>query len=143
MQRRDFLSWLLKSAYGALGLGCLAALPYLYRDGRGDIKTFFVKTIDVDDLPRIGVKQVEFPFRGLTHKAFVVRRDKDLFVLSPVCSHMGCYVNWNFVENEFLCPCHGGRYDMTGRVTGGPPPKPPTRLPHFIKNGFFYIGIRA
>ena len=143
MQRRDFLSKLLKWAYAALGLGCVSALPYLYNGSNQDIKTFFVKTIDEDDLPRKGVREVEFPFRGLTHKAFIVRKDKDLFVLSPICSHLGCSVNWNFVDNEFDCPCHGGRYDMTGRVIGGPPPKSLTRLPHLVKNGFFYIGIRA
>ena len=143
MQRRGFLSWLLKSAYAVLGLGCLATLPYLYRGGNEDIKTFFVKTVDEDDLPRRGVKEVEFPFRGLTHKAFIVRKNTDLFVLSPICSHLGCSVNWNFVNNEFDCPCHGGRYDMSGHVIGGPPPKPLTRLPYVIKDGFFYIGIRA
>ncbi len=143
MKRREFLSWLLKPAYAVLGLGVLAALPYFYRTGAGDIKTTFVKTIDEDDLPRLGVKTVEFSFRGFTHKAFIVRKNRELFVLSPICSHLGCSVNWNYLNNEFDCPCHGGRYDMAGNVIGGPPPKPLTRLPHVVRNGFFYIGTRA
>jgi Rieske Fe-S protein len=41
-------------------------------------------------------------------------------------------VAWDTAGKEFRCPCHGGRFDAQGRVTGGPPPRPldtvPTRL---------------
>ncbi|MEJ2688901.1 MAG: ubiquinol-cytochrome c reductase iron-sulfur subunit [Deltaproteobacteria bacterium] len=86
---------------------------------------------------------MEFSFAGLSRKVFLVRMDKDLFVLSPSCSHLGCLVNWNDLKREFDCPCHGGRYDMAGKVIGGPPPKPLTRLPYVIKEGFLYVGMRA
>lgn len=43
--------------------------------------------------------------------------------LSPVCTHAGCIVGFNPVEQSWDCPCHGGRFDLDGRVISGPPQK--------------------
>lgn len=50
--------------------------------------------------------------------------DHSLFIMSPVCRHMGCIVHWNSIDNTWDCPCHGGRYDCYGNVFMGPPRKP-------------------
>ena len=44
-------------------------------------------------------------------------------VLSNHCTHLGCPVRWIEEKGEILCPCHGGFYDINGKVTGGPPPR--------------------
>jgi Rieske Fe-S protein len=51
--------------------------------------------------------------------------ENSLNVLSNSCAHLGCPVRWVVVENhgEFLCPCHGGIYDINGGYVGGPPPR--------------------
>lgn len=48
-----------------------------------------------------------------------------LNVLSNSCAHLGCPVRWLLTEGEgeFLCPCHGGIYDINGDYVGGPPPR--------------------
>lgn len=40
--------------------------------------------------------------------------------LSPVCTHMGCAVQWNAAEKSWDCSCHGSRFDKDGRVLHGP-----------------------
>ena len=51
---------------------------------------------------------------------------ENINVLSNSCAHLGCPVRWLMNaegEGEFLCPCHGGIYDINGNWVGGPPPR--------------------
>ena len=48
--------------------------------------------------------------------------------LSSRCMHLGCPVRWTFPAQRFICPCHGGVYDVRGMVTGGPPVRPLDRF---------------
>ena len=49
----------------------------------------------------------------------------NLNVLSSSCAHLGCPVRWLIREGEgeFLCPCHGGIYNINGEYVAGPPPR--------------------
>ena len=61
-------------------------------------------------------------------------------VFSNVCSHMQCPVRWEPTLNLFLCPCHGGLYNLEGTNVGGPPPKPLPQWVHRIdSNGILYV----
>ena len=44
--------------------------------------------------------------------------------LAQACTHQGCTIAFNSSGNDFLCPCHGGSYDLSGNVISGPPPSP-------------------
>jgi len=36
------------------------------------------------------------------------------------CSHIGCGLRYNKLENIYECPCHGSQYDTSGNLIGGP-----------------------
>jgi glycine/D-amino acid oxidase-like deaminating enzyme/nitrite reductase/ring-hydroxylating ferredoxin subunit len=40
---------------------------------------------------------------------------------SAVCPHLGCLVQWNPIEKQWNCPCHGSCFDKTGTNIGGGP----------------------
>jgi menaquinol-cytochrome c reductase iron-sulfur subunit len=48
--------------------------------------------------------------------------------LSSRCAHLGCPVRYVVAAERFVCPCHGGVYDFTGQVVGGPPVRPLDRF---------------
>lgn len=51
----------------------------------------------------------------------VYRDDADtVHTLSPVCTHLACYVSWNRAEKSWDCPCHGSRFTGEGTVIQGP-----------------------
>ena len=43
--------------------------------------------------------------------------------LSASCTHLGCGISWDQKKQQYLCPCHGGVFDRTGKVLAGPPPR--------------------
>ena len=64
------------------------------------------------------------------HDVWVVKHSSSkVTVFSPICPHLGCHYDWHADGNEFICPCHGSVYSMTGRVLGGPAPRPIDTLP--------------
>ena len=50
----------------------------------------------------------------------------------------------NFVPaaQRFICPCHGGVYDVQGKVVGGPPVRPLDRFYTRVVNGRVQVGQR-
>lgn len=72
---------------------------------------------------------VDYP-QGYTfdseHRLFVIRQADRFHVISAICTHLGCTVQWR--GTEFDCPCHGSRFRPDGSVIGGPAPRP---LPWF------------
>ena len=62
--------------------------------------------------------------------------------ISSRCAHVGCPVNFVPASQRFICPCHGGVYDIRGLRTGGPPPRPLDRFYTRVRGGLLEIGPR-
>jgi Rieske Fe-S protein len=62
-----------------------------------------------------------------------------IYALSSVCPHQHCGVEWNFKENRFICPCHEGQFDITGKVLEGPPTTDLSRVDIKIEGGHLYV----
>jgi Rieske Fe-S protein len=66
----------------------------------------------------------------------------DYVALSTRCMHLGCPVRFVAASERFICPCHGGVYDFTGQVSGGPPVRPLDRFYTRVRDGQLEIGPR-
>lgn len=62
-------------------------------------------------------------------------------VLSDICTHLSCRVNWKEETQEFACPCHAAFFDQAGNVKSGPPPRPMDRYETKVELDqlFFYL----
>lgn len=49
----------------------------------------------------------------------LVREGKILRAFSARCTHAGCLIDRE-ANQEFVCPCHGSRFDLHGRPIQGP-----------------------
>ncbi len=74
----------------------------------------------------------------------------EILILVGICTHLGCIPNflpqvgsiapgW---EGGFLCPCHGSRYDLSGRVFKDMPAPLNLLVPpyHFVDDNTVIIG---
>jgi menaquinol-cytochrome c reductase iron-sulfur subunit len=69
-------------------------------------------------------------------------RFNGFIAISSRCAHVGCPVNWVPAAERFICPCHGGVYDIRGIRTGGPPPRPLDRFYTCLEGGRLEVGPR-
>jgi len=80
-----------------------------------------------------------FEFNG-TAAVVVKKQDGNLAVLSAVCPHLGCIVQWETERQDFLCPCHAGYFTADGAVISGPPPRALAKIPFTVTNDVVTIG---
>jgi len=145
LRRRRLLRYLVGGGCGALVLGLLrpatsdAADPDLEnlcstfpQNSRCRDYLPGVRALDVDGNP-IAVDTflptvtpgIPAPVKGLpeTELTYLVIQEGPAiapYAIQPICTHLGCTVEWQAEQTQFVCPCHGSRYDAEGRVTHGP-----------------------
>lgn len=76
-----------------------------------------------------------------SHKILVLRTDDGVTAFSRRCTDLGCLVSWNKDREQFVCPCHQGVFDRTGRNVAGPPPRPLDQLEILKRGGQLYVNI--
>jgi menaquinol-cytochrome c reductase iron-sulfur subunit len=64
-------------------------------------------------------------------------------VLSAVCPHLGCTVQWSQDRDQFNCPCHGGEYTADGSRLAGPPNRGMDELPARVQDGRLYVQFHS
>lgn len=146
--RREFIKKALYGALALLGLGFLLPAAGLFAPVKGREKVLaFFPLVPEDEVPRSGVKKAELAFtvagKDRKSRVFIVSSPQGIEVLSATCSHLGCLVNYDKQKHEFVCPCHGGRYDLAGRNIAGPPPAPLTRYAVELREGTLFVGLKA
>lgn len=77
-------------------------------------------------------------------KFYLARLDDGRFLaMSRNCTHLGCSVPWNEERNQFVCPCHGSSFSLTGEVLSAPAPRPLDTYPVRIENGIVKVDISS
>ncbi len=147
--RRKFLKWF-SGILATIG-GIVLAIPFLGSLGGPSFrvgKHHFAKVTKVGDLPTGDPDNVDYPdikteayiHEHTTRNVWAIKNsDTDVTVFSPICPHLGCRYKWHPDKNEFICPCHGSVFSKTGKVLGGPAPRPLDTLPHKITDGELYV----
>jgi cytochrome b6-f complex iron-sulfur subunit len=118
IRRRRFV---IASVLGVLGVNFLMFLRFFFPRALYEPKTRF----------RIGYPSdfgfgVDTKFQN-QYRIWVVRNTEGIFVISAICTHLGCTPDWKPSENKFKCPCHGSGYDPEGINFEGPAPRPMDR----------------
>jgi menaquinol-cytochrome c reductase iron-sulfur subunit len=72
---------------------------------------------------------------------FLVRSGDTVRALDSTCTHLGCRTRFNADAQQIECPCHGGVYDLQGRVTSGPPPRALDELPTRIEGSRVLVQV--
>ena len=124
MQRRSFLK-LLTSLLGATALGAFIYPLFRFLLPVETAARFKSLEVPESEVPLGGFKDLMI---GVTPAIIVHTKEKGFVALSRVCTHLGCLVKYYPEKQLFICPCHGGTFDLEGNVISGPPPKP---LPKF------------
>lgn len=146
--RRTFLQRVILGASGLVSgaLGGVAA-GYLLGGARRGERARRISLIPVSDL--LPGQPIHVDYRELVLDAWrtvwhsgsvwLVRGDGDgdvdITVFDPRCTHMGCPYQWDAGGGVFKCACHGGVFDVDGRVIAGPPPRPLDRLECRVVDG--------
>ena len=113
--RRRFLQ-ALPIVAGAVMVGCRPS----YSDPAS-----WVAIGKMKDFPKGSVKRVTLPPALGSQVIFVNHQASGtLLALSARCTHHGCIVDWDQADHLFVCPCHHGQFDPTGKNIAGPPPSP-------------------
>ncbi len=145
--RREFTKKALYGILAVFGLGFFVPAAVLLEPRTRDKQVVYFPLMPEEEVPRAGVKKSELAYSvsGRERKArfFVISSRGGVTVLSATCSHLGCLVNYNRERAEFICPCHGGRYDLSGRNIAGPPPAPLAVIPFRIEQGMLSVGIKV
>jgi glycine/D-amino acid oxidase-like deaminating enzyme/nitrite reductase/ring-hydroxylating ferredoxin subunit len=70
-------------------------------------------------------------FRSGLKKIAVCRDEQGrLHAHTATCTHMGCVVHWNSLEQCWDCPCHGSQFGPDGTALNGPAVTPLAEFPH-------------
>jgi Rieske Fe-S protein len=105
----------------------------------GDLKPGGVGMLSYEFMVKDG--WLVMPQRGFVYAT--LDGGNQLEVFSSTCTHLGCNVIWRAEENAFICPCHSGRFDRSGRNISGPPTRPLARLEHKTEDGKLLVFMTA
>jgi menaquinol-cytochrome c reductase iron-sulfur subunit len=153
--RRSYLGWLMGLCVA--GVGAALSVPIIrYALYPLTAKTTETKWSDAGPASEfaslsapvqreITVEAVDGWTKTASSKAVYVTKGASgqLEVLSAVCPHLGCSVQWSDSQHKFACPCHGATYSPDGVKLGGPAPRGMDSLESQVQNGRLMVRYQS
>jgi Rieske Fe-S protein len=149
--RRDFLGYL--AGLGFILVAVLTAIPLVGMAIAPALKKRKEMWVDVgptSDVPTNTPKRVDITYQSsdgwmlkrVRDAAYVVTHNgADFVVLSNICTHLGCRVQWEDGRKGYYCPCHNALFSIDGKVISGPPPRPLDQIAHKIEGGRILVKV--
>ena len=121
MDRRNFL----KSSGALCGMAVFGSVAFLESCQKSSVNPQGPNVNFTLDLNQAANASLNNPGGSVASNGVVVANSAGTFVaVAQSCTHQGCSVAYNKSGNDFVCPCHGGTYNINGGVISGPPPAP-------------------
>ena len=122
--RRKFLGLGIGTIGVALGLSYVGLLGSFLNTPPASGAMELQSVGDFDKFPVNTATLVSYKGSGVEEGVYVVNLGSEgVIALDFHCTHLQCAVNWVAASKQFICPCHGGIFDMKGTLLAGPPPK--------------------
>jgi len=122
MKRRRFLDCFLSgSIIGTIGSLMYPIIRYVIPPKKADIGINSVTAAKIGELAPNESKIFRF---GTTPGILIHSLEGEYKAFSAVCTHLTCTIIYEGDSESLFCPCHNGRFDMSGQVISGPPPSP-------------------
>jgi len=88
-------------------------------------QTVYSLAINKIKKPKFDYSEIKNNCGGIVNykgKKIGLYKDEDgkMYAVKPYCTHLGCELSWNNLEKTWDCPCHGSRFDYTGKIITEP-----------------------
>ena len=86
------------------------------------VSSLVLKKFELPESEQASLKNEEGKIIEIEGEKVGAYKDKEgrIYTIVPKCAHLGCELSWNNLEKTWDCPCHGSRYDYTGKMLYGP-----------------------
>jgi cytochrome b6-f complex iron-sulfur subunit len=137
VNRRQFVNWFLGGSLIGTAVSLLYPLVrYLIPPRQAEAAARKVVAAKVGELAPNSAKLFRF---GSSPALLINTADGELRAFSAVCTHLTCTVRYESDTTTLYCPCHNGRFDLSGNVLSGPPPRPLEAYTVEVSSGEIFV----
>lgn len=141
MNRRKFVNWFLGgSLVGTAASFLYPLIRYILPPRQAEAAANRVLAAKVGEVAPNSAKLFRF---GSSPALLINTADGELRAFSAVCTHLTCTVHYEADTGTIFCPCHNGRFDLSGNVLSGPPPRPLEAFTVEVSGGDIFVVRKA
>ena len=120
--RREFINYILGgSLLGLMSSAAYSLLRYITPPAGTETAVSSVVAAKKGELAPNSGKIFKF---GDKPGILINTSEGELLAFNAVCTHLNCTVQYDPQASFIWCACHNGRFDLSGKVISGPPPRP-------------------